>query len=81
MEPILQKVYMPNGSLLEYGFFGGGPASEKQKNYLRSLLRKHAGDPTAEAIRKEMNKLRLDPEYGSITRSDVCPAIEWLKSQ
>lgn len=78
MNPLLHKVYMPTGSLGYYGFNGGGPASEKQKNYLRSLLRKHAGDPTAEAIRETMNEIRADDE-AIITVSDVAPAIEYLK--
>ncbi|MGP3940471.1 hypothetical protein [Streptomyces sp. 6N106] len=79
--PLLDKVYMPNGSLIDYGFFGGGPASERQKNYLRALLRKHAGDPTAEAIRAFLNALRTDPEFEYITVADVAPAIEWLRRQ
>lgn len=78
--PLLDKVYMPNGSLVGYGFNGGGPASDRQKNYLRSLLRKHAGDPTAEAIRDYLNERRQDSEQ-PITVSDVRPAIEWLKRQ
>lgn len=77
--PLLDKVYMPHGSLLDFGFNGGGPASEKQKNYLRSLLRKHTGDPTAEAIRDFLNALREDPE-AFISFSDVSPAISYLKS-
>jgi hypothetical protein len=77
--PLLTKVYMPNGALHYFGFFGGGPASDKQKNYLRSLLRKHAGDPTAEAIRAYMNELRENPE-AVISVSDVSPAISYLKS-
>jgi hypothetical protein len=77
--PLLDKVYMPHGSLLHFGFFGGGPASDKQKNYLRSLLRKHAGDPTAEAIRDFMNALREDPE-ATISVSDVSPAISYLRT-
>ncbi|MDX5569799.1 hypothetical protein PYK79_49925 [Streptomyces sp. ID05-04B] len=64
--PLLTKVYMPNGSLQHFGFFGGGPASDKQKNYLRALLRQHAGDPTTEAIRTYMNELRENPE-GPVT--------------
>ena len=77
--PLLTKVYMPNGSLQGFGFFGGGPASDKQKNYLRALLRQHAGDPTAEAIRAYMNELRDDQE-AVISVSDVAPAIRYLKN-
>ncbi|MFD8226902.1 hypothetical protein ACFV16_22325 [Streptomyces massasporeus] len=77
--PLLDKVYMPHGSLLDFGFNGGGPASDRQKNYLRSLLRKHAGDPTAEAIRDLMNALREDPEF-RIEVKDVSPAISYLRS-
>ena len=77
--PLLDKVYMPRGSLLYFGFNGGGPASARQKNYLRTLLRQHAGDPTAEAIRAYMNALRGDHE-AVISVSDVSPAISYLKS-
>lgn len=77
--PLLNKVYMPQGSLLHFGFNGGGPASDRQKNYLRALLRQHAGDPTAEAIRAYVNELREDPE-ATISVSDVSPAIRYLKS-
>lgn len=77
--PLLDKVYMPHGSLLHFGFWGGGPASDRQKSYLRSLLRKHAGDPTAEAIRGYLNALREDSE-AVISVSDVSPAISYLKS-
>lgn len=77
--PLLTKVYMPNGSLHYFGFNGGGPASDKQKNYLRALLRQHAGDPTAEAIRAYMNELRDDQE-AVISVSDVAPAIRYLKN-
>lgn len=77
--PLLDKVYMPRGSLLYFGFNGGGPASSSQKNYLRSLLQRHAGDPTAEAIRDYLNERREDPET-VISVSDVSPAISYLKS-
>ncbi|ARX81491.1 hypothetical protein SMD44_00889 [Streptomyces alboflavus] len=77
--PLLDKVYMPHGSLLHFGFFGGGPASDRQKNYLRALLLKHAGDPTAEAIRAYLNERREDSE-ATISVSDVSPAISYLKS-
>ncbi|MFJ9318794.1 hypothetical protein [Streptomyces globisporus] len=80
MNPLLHKVYMPTGALGYYGFNGGGPASASQKNYLRALLRRHAGDPTAEAIRDYMNQLRDDPEE-VIDVASVVPAIEWLKRQ
>lgn len=78
--PLLDKVYMPHGSLLEFGFNGGGPASDRQKNYLRDLLAKHAGDPTAEAIRDYLNALRNDPEM-TIKVCDVSPAISYLTRQ
>ncbi|MFE7116561.1 hypothetical protein ACFU99_14230 [Streptomyces sp. NPDC057654] len=77
--PLLDKVYMPRGSLLYFGFNSGGPAGDRQKNYLRALLRQHAGDPTAEAIRTYMNALREDDE-AVISVSDVSPAISYLKS-
>ncbi|MET9480989.1 hypothetical protein [Streptomyces sp. NPDC006638] len=76
--PLLNKVYMPNGSLQYFGFFGGGPASERQKAYLRVLLQQHAGEPTVEAIREFLNALRENPE----SRIEVChvsPAISYLK--
>ncbi|KOT51134.1 MULTISPECIES: hypothetical protein [Streptomyces] len=76
--PLLNKVYMPCGSLLYFGFNGGGPASDRQKNYLRTLLLEHAGDPTAEAIRTYMNALREDHE-SVISVSHVLPAINYLK--
>lgn len=77
--PLLDKVYKPNGVCLYFGFFGGGPATDKQKNYLRVLLRQHAGDPTAEAIRDYMNEIREEPG-AYITVSDVSPAIKYLKT-
>lgn len=77
--PLLVQVYMPGGSLLYYGFNGGGPASVTRKNLVRSLLQKHAGRPAAEAIRAYLNERREDPET-TITRSDVEPAIRFLKS-
>ncbi|MER7922125.1 hypothetical protein ABTY96_03140 [Streptomyces sp. NPDC096057] len=77
--PLLNKVYMPRGSLLEFGFNGGGPATDRQKTYLRALLAKHVGDPTVEAIRDYMNALRDDPEM-TIKVCDVSPAISYLKS-
>ena len=80
MDPLLTKVYMPGGALGHYGFNGGGPASQRQKEYVRALLRRHAGDPTAEAIRAYLNARRMDPE-ATITVSDVAPAIEWLTRQ
>lgn len=68
-----------NGGMLPYfGFFGGGPASVKSKNYLRVLLRRHAGRREAELIRWSLNDQR---EHGdTITRSDVIPAIKILKA-
>jgi len=77
--PLLTKVYMPNGILAYFGFNGGGPASERQKNCVRALLRKHAGDPTVEAIRAYLNERREDPE-ATISVSDIAPAIQYLKT-
>ncbi|MFI5687878.1 hypothetical protein [Streptomyces sp. NPDC051636] len=60
-----------------YGFNNGGPATEKQKNYLRSLLRKHAGTETAEAIRNYLNCRRLIHEpIGFGTVSDSIQALK-----
>ncbi|WP_406004587.1 hypothetical protein [Streptomyces sp. NBC_00987] len=70
---------MPRGSLLGFGFNGGGPASNRQKNYPRTLLRQHAGEPTVEAIRTYMNALREDDE-AVVSVSDISPAISYLKS-
>ena len=60
-----------------YGFNNGGSATEKQKNFLRSLLRKHAGTETAEAIRNYFNCRRMtgDP----ISFGNVSDAIKGLK--
>lgn len=77
--PLLVQVYMPGGSLMYYGFNGGGPASVARKNLIRSLLRRHAKHPVAEAIRAYLNERREDPE-ATITCSDVEPAIRFLKS-
>jgi hypothetical protein len=77
--PLLEKVYVVNGAVGYFGFNGGGPASAKQKSYLRSLIQKHAGDPTVEAIRDYMNELRED-DPARLTRSEVVPAIGYLKS-
>ncbi|MER6515122.1 hypothetical protein [Nonomuraea sp. NPDC001636] len=61
-----------------YGFNSGGSATEKQKNFLRSLLRKHAGTETAEAIRNYLNCRRMtgDP----ISFGNVSDAIQALRS-
>lgn len=75
--PLLVPVYMPGGSLGYYGFNGGGPAFTSRKNTLRDLLTRHAGDPTAEAIRAYLNERREDSE-AVITVSDVEPAIRFL---
>jgi hypothetical protein len=77
--PILRPVYMPHGTVQNHGFFGGGEASTQQKNHLRSLLRRHAGDEVAEAIRTYMNAIRLDPEARFFV-SDVAPAIRYLRN-
>lgn len=68
-----------NGGMLPYfGFFGGGPASDEAKNYLRVLLKRHAGKREAELIRWSLNDTR--EAGGVITRSDVLPAIKILKA-
>lgn len=61
-----------------YGFNNGGWATEKQKNYLRALLVKHAGTETAEAIRDYFNCRRLTHE--PISFGNVSDAIQALKS-
>jgi hypothetical protein len=77
-DKILAKVYMPNGSLVGYGFNGGGPASDRQKHAVRVLLAKHAGNPTVEAIRRYLNKRARSGE--TVTVSDVSPAISWMRT-
>ncbi len=55
-----------------YGFNCGGPATDKQKNYLRALLRQHADTELAEAIRNYFNCRRMthDPiSFGEVTES------------
>lgn len=61
-----------------YGFFGGPLASNKAKNYLRSLLRQHTGHPDAEAIRALFNRIRENDDR--ITSADVRAGIEVLKN-
>lgn len=77
-EALLTKVYLPNGSLGHYGFNGGGPASDKQKHFVRVLLSKHRGNPTVEAIRRHLNKAARS-EHG-VQVADVSPAISWMKT-
>lgn len=76
-DALLTKVYMPNGALVGYGFNGGGPATDRQKFYVRSLLNKHQGDATVEAIRRHLNKVARSGE--TIKVSDVSPAISWMR--
>jgi hypothetical protein len=48
-----------NGEMLPYfGFFGGGPATDKAKSYARALLARHAGKADAEVMRWYLNELR-----------------------
>jgi hypothetical protein len=61
-----------------YGFNNGGPATERQKNFLRSLLRKHAGTETAEAVRNYFNCRRMTED--PISFGNVSDAIQALKS-
>ncbi|MET9425638.1 hypothetical protein ABZY06_33880 [Streptomyces sp. NPDC006540] len=67
----------PNGQARYWGFNGGGAASDSAKNFLRALLRQHAGHPDAEAIRTFFNELRESGEW--IDRQNVSAAIEVLK--
>ena len=66
------------GELPYFGFFGGGPASDKAKKYLRVLLAKHAGRREAELIRWMLNDVRNSGAV--ISRLDVNPAITILKA-
>ncbi|WP_030248279.1 hypothetical protein [Streptomyces sp. NRRL S-455] len=61
-----------------YGPNRGGPATDRQKAYLRSLLAQHAGSETAEAIRNYFNCCRLVRR--PISFGDVAEAIEALRS-
>lgn len=68
-----------NGGTLPYfGFFGGGEASVKSKNYLRVLLAKNADRREAQLIRRVLNAAREEGRV--IERADVLPAIKILKS-
>ena len=68
-----------NGGRLPYfGFFGGGPATVKSKNYLRVLLAKNSDRREAQIIRRLLNGLRAEGE--TISRADVLPAIRILKA-
>lgn len=53
-------------------------ASDKQKNYVRALLRKHAGKREAELIRKGLNSLRLSGDR--IDRPHISACIEVLEA-
>ena len=77
-DALLVKVYCPNGSLVCFGFNGGGPASDRQKFYVRSLMAKNAGDATVEAIRRRLNQVARSGE--TVTVSDVSPAISWMRT-
>lgn len=77
-DELITAVYMPNGSLGYYGFNGGGPATTAQKNKVRALLAKHAGNPTVEAIRRTLNA-RI-AEGDRIERCDVLPVLSWFRS-
>lgn len=77
-DALLMKVYCPKGSLVDYGFNGGGPANDRQKHYVRVLLAKHAGNPTVEAIRRYLNGVARLGE--TVKVSDVSPAISWMKT-
>lgn len=65
------------GNYRYWGFNGGGAASDRAKNFLRSLIRQHAGHPDAEAIRTFFNELRESGDR--IDRQNVSAAIEVLK--
>lgn len=61
-----------------YGPNRGGPATDRQKSHLRSLLAQHAGSETAEAIRNYFNCCRLVRR--PISFGDASEAIEALRS-
>lgn len=67
-----------NGQARYWGFNGGGSASKAQKDYVRSLLQKHAGRREAEILRNELNSLRLSGDR--IDRQMISACIEVLKS-
>lgn len=77
-EDLLVEVYAPKGQVGHYGFFGGGPATQRQSAYLRYLLSRYKGNPHVEAIRAHLNRCR-ESENG-IRVADVTPAIAFLKS-
>lgn len=66
-----------DGTARYCGFFGGGSASTKQKNYVRFLLNKHAGKRQAELLRNELNRLRLSGDR--IDRQTISACIEVLQ--
>jgi hypothetical protein len=67
-----------DGQARYWGFNGGGAASDKQKNYVRFLLRQHSGKREAELIRKGLNALRLSGDR--IDRQHIAACIEVLKA-
>lgn len=68
-----------NGGQVPYfGFFGGGPASDESKRYLRHLLTVNRGRREAELIRWMLNRQITDGE--TISRLDVLPALKILKA-
>lgn len=67
-----------NGQARYWGFNGGGSASKAQKDYVRSLLQKHAGKREAELIRDDLNRLRLSGDR--IERQHISACIEVLQS-
>lgn len=73
---LLDEVYMPHGEVQWFGFFGGGPATQKQKSYVRYLLSLHKGNAHAEAVRSYLN-MRAADEQG-VQVADARPAIVFL---
>lgn len=78
-DSLLAPVYTPSGSLLYFGFNGGGPATDRQKHAIRVVLSKHAGNPTVEAVRRYLNRIARDPE-AHVTVSDVSPVLSWART-
>lgn len=68
-----------NGAMVPYcGFNGGGPASNKSKAYVRSLLTRHAGKADAEVMRWYLNELRRDDRV--IDMATVASVLMVLKA-